>query len=283
MKNICLTFVLGLIIFSSCRKETNKPTANKLLWKLERYQVERPGVTFVTYFFYDALFRVSEASTYFIDSTIVPLDSVLCQKYTFRYSGSSNNPDSVEFMNRANPSSPYYEITKNPYTYNGTQLIYDSLYLVYNYPPPYNFAKASSYSYSGSEIYCTVNRYYGLNFVGSGKDTFIIQTGNLIKYASRSQPAGGPPSGYSVVITYSFDDKINPVKIPWPSLVHTDAIFVNNNNVVSSLYGHSQDSILRTSQFQYDVYNYPIVQYETENYFSPAPMQIHNVITYKYY
>lgn len=269
--------ILSLIFFSSCKKSTSHPTNAKLLWRIEKNQVGVSGQTYVSYFNYDNNKRVIQASLYLIDSLSPSLDSILIQKYNYQYSDLSNNPTYVKWY--YTPSLPVitYSLFESWKYYSNSRLVYDSTNLIGSNPPQSVMPELTYYTYPSGQI---ARKSYSGNTVIS-IDTFFINSDNVIK-SSLWQYNFWPGTGINNVMTYVFDDKINPVAVPWIEQSHSYTVLSNKNNITSATLTSVNGWIRWVSQYQYDSDGYPVKQIENLSGSSPIFVQVNNIITYHY-
>ncbi len=276
MRFCFIVIAASFFLFGSCKKDPARTKAVKHLWRTEKHAIQNPNKTFVTYFTYDAQDRITQASLYIVDSTGPALDSVLMQKYTYQYSGSSATPDYAEWLNNSIATPPNYGLFGSQKTYSGTQLTKDSAYLISSIPAQSSVPIVRNYTYSGNQV----SRLFYSGAILFTKDTFNITNGNTTKIISRSQL-----NSFATERTNSFDSKINPITVPLMSPISTEAYLPNANNIITTLYKylHANDSIRWISQFQYDTDDYPVLELLDEyNYFIP-PSVLNYKIYYRYY
>jgi hypothetical protein len=282
-KPMLMRSILVILFFSfffiSCKKES-KTQATKLLWRVETHMLG--GWTHVTYFNYDVQYRLTILTTYRMDSTGPTLDSALWHQVTYQYPGVSSTPSYYESRFRLGPNS--YALQGTNISCNGSQVIYDSVFGI----PGISAQRAGNYSFNGNEIYRARTQYTWA--IGIWRDTFLVQNNNIAKYKSRHYGiTGNSPEPYFRVSEYEYDNKVNPVKVPWNAQLQTpdgyDFSYVTYNNVIRSSYSRGMDSFLTTSQFQYDIDDYPTVEARNQKeFFGPAIASESNfIINYKYY
>lgn len=270
-------YILSLIFFSSCKKSTSNPASAKLLWRIEKNQVGLPGQTYVSYFSYDNSHRVTQASLYLVDSLGPSLDSTLIQKYNYQYSDLSNNPAYVKWYYVPALPVTTYSLFESWKYYSNSRLAYDSTNLIGSSPPQSAPPELTYYTYPSGQI--ARKRYSGNTVLSI--DTFFINSDNIIK-SSLWQYNFWPGTGTNDVMTYVFDDKINPVAVPWIEQSHSYTVLSNKNNITSAILTSVNGWIRWVSQYQYGPDGYPVKQIENLSGSSPIFVQVNNIITYHY-
>jgi len=278
MKRFIPGVVSIFLLLASCAKDPARNQAIKHLWRIERHALQGPGICHVTYYSYDAQDRITQTLWYKVDSTGPTLDSVLVQKTTYQYSGTSFVPEYAEWRNNSVGSPPNYGLFGTERTYSGSQLVKDSTYLISSIPVQTANSVISNISTAGNQVSSLV--YSGT--ILYSKDTCVISGGNMIRAVSSSQL-----SNLNFVNTFSFDNKINPINVPVKGLGLSGqfTIIPNANNILTSLFvlNSGSDSVRRISQFQYDSDNYPIQELQEERIYFLPPATINYVINYRYY
>ncbi|MCB9056423.1 MAG: hypothetical protein H6549_11230 [Chitinophagales bacterium] len=278
---LCLVFITF-----SCKQEVGRISVQRLLSKIERYEIGYPENSFVTYYNYDVQERVKEITTYIIDSTLIPLDSVLYQKSMYNYSGNFTEPYYIEidYRDLGTLSPGLYQTVGIELSYNAQgQLVHDSIYTIAANPTlPYVTYTVCDFSYSGNVISKFGKTYQNGLLESTQVDTSLINIGgNLV---NRKQLHNTPSftSKYSSI--FEFDNSFNPVKVPFTEYFGIDYDYhLNSNNVTYHLWGSGLDSVLTTSQYQYDSDGNPLIQFQNKNWFFPVSLIKNYVFKYTYY
>lgn len=276
MRTILLILSACLLIFS-CKRDINRNQNPKLLWKIQKIQVGQSGQSYVSYFNYDNNKRVTQASLYLVYSLGPSYDSVLIQNDNYQYSDLSNNPTYVKsyFVPALTPTT--YKLSESWKYYSNSSLTYDSTNLIASNPPQTAIPELTYYTYPTGQV--ARKRYSGNTLLSV--DTFFISSNNVIK-SSLWQYNQWPHTGINDVMTYVFDNKNNPVTVPWVEQSHSSTISANRNNITSATLTSANGWIRWVSQYQYNSDGYPITQTENLSGSSPLFAPVNNIITYHY-
>ena len=249
---LILVCILSLI---SCRIEPHRVSSFQLLSKLEIARIPSFGRCQVFYFQYDNLNRLISHLNYDFDSTGTTLDSVLKEKVIYQYTGSNVQPYYVEKRTfyQAGPAINYsYK------TYNNNQLIKDSSFFTYLGPPFYPGSDVKDYSYGTNQIFTHVFQDSWIQVVY--KDTSNLLNGNLTsKFSHLYDTIFGIPQTILYYDSVTYDNKINPLQIPFSALSRFESNHVNANNILTHR-RKDGDSVFTNSQFTYDANNYPVLE-----------------------